>query len=438
MLGGDPTTPVTWQHPVVSQPSFDFGDVRATAPTYTVVELADRLNNALALTFRAGVWVTGEITGLNERNGHYYFRLVANDAGRRATIDASLFAPARERLAPLFERHGFQLADGMQVRVFGRVDFYAPSGRIGVKVTDIDPRHTLGELAMRRDAVVARLVAAGLYDANRSRPLAPVPLRVGVVTSVDSAAWADFRHEIERSGIGFVLRLLDVRVQGERAVAEVSAAVARLGAAIDHLDVVALVRGGGSRTELATFDAEPIARAIAASSLPVFTGLGHETDRSVADEVAHTCTKTPTACAAALVERVQGFSAFAEEAWARISARAATRLDGAAHELARTSQSLRRQTVHAVDRSDERLSARSTRLAGAAARALERGERRLELAEAHARLLDPVHTLARGWSITRTLDGGVVRSVQQLAPGTGIVTSFADGSARSTVEETTP
>ena len=132
------------------------------------------------------------------------------------------------------------------------------------------------------------------------------PLRVGVVTSESSAAWADFRHEIERSGIGFRLLLADVRVQGESAVRDVSTAIRSLGLRTD-LDVIAVVRGGGSRAELATFDAEEIARAIAASPLPVITGIGHEIDTSVADEVAFLRFKTPTACATGLVERVSEF-----------------------------------------------------------------------------------------------------------------------------------
>lgn len=181
-------------------------------------------------------------------------------------------------------------------------------------MSELDPRFTLGEMAMQRNEVVRRLVAAGLYDANRGRRLAVAPLRVGVVTSVGSAAWVDFVHEIERSGFGFQLRVVDVRVQGDRAVPMVTRAVRALGRR-DDVDVVVIVRGGGAKTELATFDHEAIATVIVKSGVPVFTGLGHEIDRSVADEVAHSSLKTPTACAAALVEAVARYVGATEELW---------------------------------------------------------------------------------------------------------------------------
>ena len=170
-------------------------------------------------------------------------------------------------------------------------------------MTDVDPRFTLGELSQARDQVVRRLVASGLFDANRRHRLASAPLRVGVVTSVGTAAWHDFRDELDRSGFGFQLRVCDTRVQGEWAVGMVAASIRTLGRRGD-VDCVVVIRGGGARNELATFDAEPIALAIATCPVPVLTGLGHEVDRSVADEVAHTALKTPTACAGHLIDAV--------------------------------------------------------------------------------------------------------------------------------------
>ena len=143
------------------------------------------------------------------------------------------------------------------------------------------------------------LVAEGLLDRNRRVPLPLAPLRVGVVTSRDGAAWHDFRAELHRSGLAFKLRVADVRVQGDGAERRHRGRHHRAGPGehLPPLDVIVVIRGGGARTDLATFDTEVIARAIARSPVPVLTGLGHEIDRSVADEVAHTALKTPTACA---------------------------------------------------------------------------------------------------------------------------------------------
>ncbi len=153
-------------------------------------------------------------------------------------------------------------------------------------MTGIDPRFTLGDLAQQRDQVLRRLVAGGLVDANSRLHLTPAPLRVGVVTSVGSAAWHDFRHELTAAGSVSSSRVCDVRVQGDHAVGMVGAAITSLAAR--QLDAIVVIRGGGARNELSVFDAESIALAIAASTVPVLTGLGHEIDRSIADEVAHT------------------------------------------------------------------------------------------------------------------------------------------------------
>jgi exodeoxyribonuclease VII large subunit len=440
----------------VSQVSFDLEFDDGGVPTFSVGELAEAINSSLRRSFTDGVWVRGEIQGWSQRGPHAYFRLVEHTDDGKASLNVQFFANAQARLKPLLLKNRLRLADGLKVRIFGHLDYFAPSGQLGLKMSGIDPRFTLGEMALQRDDVVRKLVAAGLYDLNRSRPLPVAPLRVGVVTSTASAAWADFLHEIERSGMGFQLRVVDVRVQGEWAVTEVTAGIRTLGRQRD-LDVVAVIRGGGARSELATFDDEAIATAIAMSSRPVFTGLGHEIDRAVADEVAHSALKTPTACAAALVERVQAFRQSTEDTWAGIGRRAERGLAAAEAEVGEVARGIRHRVVTAVERGDERMVQRALRLRASADRVVERADTRLVAAGAavarvpqrldpelrhldavaqRVRLLDPVNTMARGWSITRTVDGRTVRDAAQLQPGDEIVTTFADGTARSRVEET--
>ena len=445
----------------MSQPSFDLdlddgGD--GGVPTFSVGELAEAINGAMRRSFSDGVWVRGEIQGWSVRGPHAYFRLVEEADTGKAAINVQFFAPAQARLKPLLMKNRLRLADGLKVRIFGHLDFFAPSGQLGLKMSGIDPRFTLGELALQRDDVVRRLVASGLYDRNKRAPMSPAPLRVGVVTSVASAAWADFLHELERSGFSFELSVVDVRVQGEWAVTEVTAGVRTLGRR-RALDVVVVIRGGGSRSELATFDHEAIATAIALSPVPVFTGLGHEIDRSVADEVALSALKTPTACAAALVEHVQAFRQRSELAWSVIERRAQLGVGASATHVADLANGIRLRVTSAVHRAEDRLDQRAQRVGIGAGRVVERADTRLAAAGAavgrapqrlepevrhleavaqRVRLLDPVHTLARGWSITRTADGRTVRDAAQVQPGEQIVTTFANGTARSRVEETQP
>ncbi len=443
----------------MSQPAFEFGDEPhddPINPTYTVGELADAINEQLRRGFADGVWVRGEIDGLRNSGPHTYFALVEHGEQGKAVLNVSLFAPMKRNLTPLLKKNRLELANGMKVRIFGRLDYYAPNGRLGLKMAGIDPRFTLGELSQARDHVVRRLVATGLFDANRARPMPIVPLRVGVVTSVGTAAWHDFHQELVASGLGFQLRVCDTRVQGEFAETTVAAAIRTLSRRGD-IDVVVVIRGGGARNELATFDAEPIAMAIATSQIPVLTGLGHEIDVSVADEVAHRSLKTPTACAGALIEMVVAYRDTTERRWAAVEALAAIHIGSTTGSLSDRAHRIARRTHAAVERADERLTTRRQRLGMAPHRQLALSNRGLDAtatrivrrlphvitarqgeidaAAARLALLDPVNLLRRGWSITRSADGSVLRSVADARAGELITTQVADGSLSSRIEE---
>lgn len=448
----------------MSQPAFDFGDGYADDPhddTYTVSQLATSINDALRRRFSDGVWVRGEIQGCYERGPHLYFKLVEHVDGTQASIDVALFAPSRARLRPILMKHRLSLADGLKVRIFGQLDFYAVSGKLSLKMSGLDPRFTLGELALNRDELIRRLTADGVLEANRRVPLSPAPLRVGVVTSAGSAAWADFQHEIERSGLAFRLTVVDVRVQGEAASAQIAGALRWFSTSprAPKVDALALIRGGGSRTDLAIFDTEAVALAIAACRRPVLTGLGHEIDRSVADMAAHTALKTPTACAAHLVERVGAYAQGMEERWTAVCTASGRHLDRAGARLVDIAHAVQRRTDGAVTRADERTGERARRLDIGARTVLARAEARLDASlaalrhrpaqtlagesrhvdsiESRVRLADPALLLERGWSITRGADGHVVRDAAALRPGDRLTTHFAGGIVASTVDEVT-
>jgi len=441
----------------VSQPAFDFGDTEfddAANPTYTVGELAEAINAELRRGFRDGVWVLGEIDGLSNRGPHTYFSLIERTDGDKAVLNVQLFAPAKRNLTPLLRKNRLELRNGMKVRIFGHLDFWAAGGRLGLKMAGLDPRYTLGEIAQTRDEVMRRIVAEGLLDANGRQVLCAVPLRVGVATSVDSAAWHDFHDEVLQCGFAFTLVVADTRVQGDMAVPMVAGAIGTLARRRD-LDAIVVIRGGGARNELAVFDAEVIARSIAASPVPVFTGLGHEIDRTVADEVAHTSLKTPTACAGELVERVRAYCAATEQRWSSVQQQATLITTSALTDLGERAHRVALRTHSAVGRADERLAARSQRLATRAPQVLQRSAdllqarteqltsrshaalhrqaSRLDLLRARVAAVDPAVQLARGWTITRTGEGRLVRSVSDVDVGDGLVTHVADGTVTSTV-----
>jgi exodeoxyribonuclease VII large subunit len=472
---GTPPNPLTlWDDP--------------TEPTWSVPELGEALALSLRAAFPDEVWVRGVIRNLNpgRRGGTVWFDLVepapGGDLSRpvQASLPVVLFDTARRRVnARLTDAGGaVRMTDGTEVRLRGRVTFWDRGGRLQLQMSDIDPSFTLGRLADDRARLLRVLAAEGLLDRQAALVRPSVPLRLGLVTSAGSAAEHDVLDELARSGIGFSVLRADVRVQGTRAARSVAwglRAVAARG-----VDLVLLVRGGGATTDLAAFDSEGIARAVAGLDVPVLTGIGHDIDRSLADEVAHASYKTPTACAQAVVADVRSVEQRTLSAWRSIALAArrhgrreaerlracgqhvavATRqgLAAADRDLATRSVRVGRSGSGALARSTTRLDRAVARveaggrahlrthdaalavaaraLAGRAPRAVAVATRRLDGVEAQVRAFDPARTLARGWSITRDAQGRVVRSASAVGPGDRLVTTVAEGQVRSTVDGT--
>jgi exodeoxyribonuclease VII large subunit len=455
------------------------------ATTYTVGELNRLIRQALARRFPDEIWVEGEIRGLkrHERSGHVYFELVDSSADGRqadAVIQVALYKTDKDAVNRLLKRAGaVRMDDGVHIRIRGSISYHPPQGRLQLRMQWIDPEYTLGRLETERRRLLEALEAEDLLARNRSLPYPLLPLRVGLVTSAGSAAHEDFLHELEASGLAWQVTLVHAAVQGPAAELEVVGALRTL--ATCGVDVIAVVRGGGARTDLAAFDTESIARAIAAAPVPVLTGIGHETDQVVADLVATRRSKTPTACAAHLVADVTAAHERARRAWDAIAARAGAGLDrhdrhlglvatrvsfaGRRHldrraedlgraraRLATTAERAPAEAARRVDRLARAVTATSTRhvdhreagltgvrrrLVAAAPRTLRRHDADLAGRAAVVAAADPARLLARGWSIVRTVDGAVVRSVAGLAAGQELVATVADGAVRTAVLDAT-
>jgi exodeoxyribonuclease VII large subunit len=390
-----------------------------------------------------------------------------------------LFDDARRQVNARLAAGGnaVRMVDGTEVRVRGQPGYWPRGGRLQLQMSDIDPDFTLGRLAADRERLLRRLDGEGLLARQSELPDPLVPLRLGLVTSAGSAAEHDVLDELRRSGIGFRVFRADVRVQGydaARSVAWGLGAVAARG-----VDAVLLVRGGGATTDLAAFDSELIARTIASLDVPVLTGIGHDIDHTIADEVAHGAYKTPTACAQAVVDDVRSFERRTVEVWQDVAVAVRRRLRTEAVRLSSCGRHVGVATRQALAAADRDLAARPQRVRRAATGALDRSARALERSagrtsssarghlrgrelalvvagqrlahrparlvaaaahdldriEAQLRALDPARTLARGWSITRDAGGRVLRSAAGVAEGDTLTTTLADGDVHSTVTE---
>lgn len=359
-------------------------------------------------------WVVAEISELTaHRNGHCYLQLI--EKGLRgepvAQVRATIWAKRWEAIRYQFEAAtGQRLAPGMRCLLAAAVSFHPRYG-LALDVRAVDTSFALGELARARQAALERLERLGHLDRNKQHTLPTVVQRVAVISSATAAGFQDFEHQLAASGYRFALTLFPAAMQGADAPAAVRAALRAVTARPGEFDAVVVIRGGGAKTDLVAFDDYALARALARAPLPVLTGIGHERDESLADLVAHTCLKTPTAVAAFLIE-------LAQQADGRL-AYAARRLREAAY--ARLAAERRRFDVPAQ------------RLPLLVRAALTKQHNRLALAQARIHALDPARLLARGYTRTTYADGRPVRSALEVKAGQQLLTHFADGSVQSTV-----
>ena len=384
-------------------------------------------------------WVRGEIAKVYEK-GHVYVDLV--DAGstssdtKRPVLNAHCWATQWGPLKKKLAADGVTLSAGLIVNFYGYVDVYAPQGKIGFTITQIDVQGLLGDVARRRAELIARLTAEGLLETNQQIAVSPVPLRVGLVASPGTEGYSDFTGQLLHSGYGFQIILVKSAVQGDAAPAQIVAAIGTLD---DHgVDIICVVRGGGSKGDLACFDDERVARAIAASSTPVFTGIGHTGDESIADLVAHTRAITPTKLGEEIAAIVEGWHARHVRVPAqRVLDATAEILDEATEYAAER----RRTMIFAVR---DRLRAEQRHLASTRSGLWVHSRHLLtssaQMLASHRALLsayDPKRRLAQGWSVVTNREGQVVKSLDDVAAGDTVSVLVSDGSFESTVNEKT-
>jgi len=467
----------------VDQSLFDFQPARKT---YSVSELTRAIQGLLESKF-LDVWVEGEISNLRvAASGHYYFTL--KDA--RAQIRAVCFRNQARYLK-------FKPQDGVSVIVRGRLTVYETRGEYQILVELIEPAG-LGALQLAFEQLKAKLAAEGLFDTARKKPLPVLPRTVGVVTSPSGAVIRDVVRVLRRRFRNMNLLLYPVKVQGEgaaaeiveairffnrRAAADTTSAAAPAGPAfqVAAVDVIIVARGGGSLEDLWAFNEEPVARAIAASKIPIISAVGHETDFTIADFVADLRAPTPSAAAELVVHRKEDFDAELEERERRMGHMLRLKLSEARQRLTelrmhRVFPTLAARLAERTQQVDDLMTSldRSLRQRAATARnellrasagvlrfdfprllgmnraALDEREKKVDgqfqqcLAARRDRLgrvqsilheRSPLVILGRGYSITRDAAGKIIRDASQVAVGAQISVRLAKGELDALVRE---
>ncbi|HEY2711046.1 MAG TPA: exodeoxyribonuclease VII large subunit [Chthoniobacterales bacterium] len=434
------------------------------ARVLTVAELTRSIRGLLETRFRA-VWVQGEISNYKKHpSGHQYFTL----KDQRAAIACVIF---RDTLPPFPS----PLADGMQVQVYGSVTVFEARGQYQLSVQILQSRG-LGILQAKFEALKRKLEAEGLFEISRKRSLPKFPHRIGIITSPSGAAIQDMLNILRRRAPGVQVLINPVRVQGIGASLEIATAIRELNLPDDSwepLDVIVLARGGGSIEDLWEFNEEIVARAIFYSTVPVVSAVGHEVDFTIADFVADLRAPTPSAAAELIVPDVREIerrvselrscldkclhsfllharnrlSVVSEKALFRELSRrlreAQQEFDLAKETLQRTVE--RRRLFELNRLTNAKLALRThnparelaarrqsflefhRRLRECASKCLTRARQRWERTNSMLRLLGPEQTLKRGYSITRDVDGNLIRSVAVVRPKMKLRTRVSDG-----------
>ena len=405
----------------------------------TLSQLQKLVKATLDEAFALPVWVSAEIAEIKiNYSGHCYLELVEKGGDNGVPLSqarAVIWRTAYARIAGYFEAEtGQRLAAGIRILARVMISYHELYG-FSLNILDIDPTFTLGDMERQRQITIERLQREGVWDINRENPLPQVVQRIAIVSSRQAAGYQDFCKELGKSPYAFSLTLFDAFMQGAGAEDSIVAALDAVADRMDDFDAVVLIRGGGSASDLNCFNAYRLCAHIAQFPLPILTGIGHDKDTSVADMVAHTALKTPTAVAGWLVERMTGVEGWLDTAALQLrdnvlvtSRTQELRLQELSSHLLFHAKGLLRQREMALEQMRETLAA-------SAGNFLARQTSRLGNAAELVAGRSPERILRLGFAIVRT-DGKAVFSAAQVGKGDTLDIEVADGRIEGTVQYT--
>lgn len=370
-------------------------------------------------------YLRGEISNLTDhyRSGHIYLTL----KDEKAAVKAVMFAGSARYLK-------FRPQDGMKVIVRGRVSLYEVTGSYQLYIEDMQP-DGVGALNLAFEQLKRKLAAEGLFDASRKRPLPAFPKRIGVITSPTGAAVQDICRVLGRRYPVGELILCPVTVQGEKAAAELTEAVRRMNR-VRCADVIIIGRGGGSLEDLWPFNDEGLARAVAASEIPVISAVGHETDFTICDFVADVRASTPSAGAELAAPEMSTMLSALQYERRRMIELMQERLQQEARRLAQLRHArVLRSPMEMIHLRRMRLDTLYSGMKSAYVSALAQQKHRFASSAAKLDALSPLKVLSRGYAIVRAEDG-VVSSVKRVRPQQSVQVTLRDGELSCLVCET--
>lgn len=384
-----------------------------------LLELQTRLKKGVELLFPNRLWIKAEVSAVKARSGgHCYLELSQSDeSGLVAKVNAIIWSSKYRFIAPYFESvTGSSLQEGMVVLVEVQVNFSQLYG-LSLIINDIDPEFSLGVKELERQQTIERLQKEGLMELQKELALPVLPYSFAVISASDAAGYRDFVRHLDENPYGFkvALQLYPALMQGAECPESIISALDAIMDSGKEYDAVLILRGGGSKLDLACFDDYQLAAVIAQYPLPVLTAIGHDQDFHVCDMVAHGYVKTPTALADFILSIYEDEDERLSSCENRIR-------------LAVSNRILREETL---------IESLAARIKGAFALKIAALESRLQVLQARIEAADPRRILERGYALATDADGVVLKCVKGRKAGDRVSMMFADGTLECTVDNVT-
>ncbi|MBN1107709.1 MAG: exodeoxyribonuclease VII large subunit [Bacteroidales bacterium] len=404
-------------------------------------ELQQIIRDSLYLSLPDHYWVIAEISEIKENYaGHCYLELIekqADEKSIRARVKGVIWSNRYRFLKTLFtDATGEPLREGMKILIRAKVEYHEIYG-LSLLIQNLDPSYTAGEMAVKKKLVIRKLEEEGVFNMNRELGLPLLPQRIAVISSEGAAGYRDFINHIKGNSYRyrFVTELFEAVMQGSETEKSVISALDRIAENAHLFDAVAIIRGGGSQSDLSWFDNYDIAFHVTQFPLPVITGIGHDKDMSVTDMVAFRALKTPTAVADFFIESVAGAEDHLNGLAASISEITRTAIDDNRNMLESLKIKLATSAGMITTEKKYRLGRLEDNLAKISGNTIDKVGLRLKEMNNRLAILDPVNVLKRGYSIT-TVKGRVLKQAAEATEGDILITRLHEGKIESSVLKT--
>lgn len=428
-------------------------------PSISLEEALQAFQTVVATAVPQAIWIRAEINKLNfyAQSGHAYPELVEKRGGKTvAQMRCNLWREDFKRIQLKFKQEAKEsLRDGIKVLLLAKFSFDPVYG-LSLRILDIEPTFTLGDLEREKQQCILHLKSEGLWNSNRSLQLSPLPKRIAIISDQTSKGYADFIHVVKSHprDFGLFMMLFPSALQGEAAIAGMKVQLRRIRQVAHHFDAVAIIRGGGGDVGLSCYNHLSLCKEIADFPLPVLTGIGHSTNETVAEMIAHTNAITPTKLAEILLALFDQAEAATAELKKNLATASSNILDHARIQFTDASVRMKNNTMHWLQQHQQRLTLlkhqlghqvptllqehRSTlQLLGLQTKqsswlTLDRMKQLLAFKSQTLHLLHPDRVLERGYSLTKR-NGTVLTSLENTAPGDILETTLVSGRILSQV-----